>query len=475
MRALMTLLTDEEILRIHESTLQVLERTGVKIGSDKVCNLLVRHGAKAEGNIVKLPRPMVEEAVGEVQKDVLLAARDSGCDLLLPSRNLPFNTTSGYSPFVMDMETDEKRNSTGSDLKEFARLCDYLDTVAFFWPIVMPTEEETSELEELCSLDISLRNIRKHIQCSCSSEKAARWQIRLASVVAGGEENLKKRPIFSCVASPATPLTFEGHVAEAIVILAETGVPLAPMNVPLMGTTAPVTLAGTSLMANAEQLATLVILKTANPGAPMVYSTDAAPSDLKTGMVNYEGPEYPLFGAALGQMARYYGMPSLVAHGSSEERPFDRPSGFERNVLKVVMSLMTRTDLSAWIGSLDNSINASLVDVLVDTEACERAFAYLRRFEVNKETLALDAIAEAGPAGHFLAHKHTIKHFRKELWTKKLKDSFIFDTTDGESFRDQAKQKVKDILATHIPPAIDEDMLKEMDKVMQEARRDIIG
>jgi len=471
----MTLLTEEEIAFIHESTLKVLEQTGVKIGSDKVCNLLVQHGAKAEGNIVKFPRPMVEEALANVKTDVLLAARDPGCNLLLPARDLPYNTTSGYSPFVIDMETGEKRNSTGRDLKEFAVLCDYLDTVAFFWPIVMPTEEESSELEELCSLDISLRNIRKHIQCSCSSEKAAQWQIRLASVVAGGEENLRKRPLFSCVASPSTPLTFDGGVADAIVALAKAGIPLAPMNAPLMGTTAPVTLAGTILMANAEQLATLVILKTANPDAPMVYSTDAAPSDLKTGMVNYEAPEYPLFGAALGQMARYYGMPSLVAHGSSEERPFDRPSGFERNVLKVVMSLMTRTDLSAWIGSLDNSINASLVDVLLDTEACERAFSYLRRFEANEDTIALDAIAEAGPGGNFLAHRHTMKHFRKELWTKKLEDSFIFETTDGESFRERAKQKVMDILAKHAPPAIDEDIQKEMDKVMQEARRDILG
>ena len=372
MRTIMSFLSEDEMEKIHKAGLEILEKTGIKIGSEKVRKLLARNGAKVDGSIVRLPKPLVEQSIKMVRREVLLAARDPQYDLLLPVREYPFNTTSGYSPFVKYLETGVTRNSTGHDLKEFAVLCDYLDMVSFFWPIVIPTDESPF-MEELCALDISLRNIRKHIQCSCSSERTARWQIRLAGALVGGEENLKKRPIFSAEVSPISPLFFEKNMVEAMVTLAEAEIPVVPMTMSLTGTTAPATIAGTMAVANAEELAALVILKCANPNAPRIYTTDIAPSDLKAGIVNYNSPEYPLLGAGCAQMARYYGMPSMVAHDASEERPFDYSFGFERCVLKVVMSLMTRTDLSSWIGSLDNCLNTSLVDVLLDTEVCARA------------------------------------------------------------------------------------------------------
>jgi trimethylamine--corrinoid protein Co-methyltransferase len=102
------------------------------------------------------------------------------------------------------------------------------------------------------------------------------------------------------------------------------------------------------------------------------------------------------------------------------------------------------------------------------------ASAYLRRFAVNAETLALGPIDEVGPAGHFLAHKHTVQHFRKELWIKNLQDRFFLDPGEG-SFADQAKHKVREILTNYQVPPLDRDLLKEKDAIMLQARRDILG
>lgn len=472
MKSLLSFLAEDEIERIHEATMQVLEKTGIKVGSEKICRLLQRHGAKVNGHNVRLPKALVAEALQQVRQQVLLAGREASFDLIVPAAEPPYNTTSGYAPFVKDLETGRTRNSTGRDLMDFAVVSDFLEVIDFFWPIVMPTDEPPP-VEELCALDISLRHIRKHIQCSCATEKTARWQVRLAAVIAGGEDRLKERPIFSALVSPISPLTFERNAVEAMAALAEAGIPVVPMTMSLSGTTAPATLAGTLTIANAEELATLVILKCANPDAPMVYSTDAAPADLKTGVVNYLAPEYLLLGAACAQMARRYSMPSMVAHGSSEELPYDLPS-FERNVLKVAISQMTRTDLASWLGSLESALNASLVNLVGDAEACMHASAYLRRFAVNAETLALGPIDEVGPAGHFLAHKHTVQHFRKELWIKNLQDRFFLDPGEG-SFADQAKHKVREILTNYQVPPLDRDLLKEMDAIMLQARRDILG
>lgn len=471
MRSLLTLLSNDEIEGIHEASLQVLEKTGISVLSEKVCNLLARHGAIHEKGRVKIPRKMAEEKIKLACQTIHLAAREPQFDLTVPGGIMPYNTTSGYSPFVRDLEYGITRSSNSHDLRQFSIIADYLDAVTFFWPIVMPCDEP-AHLEELCALDISFRNQRKHVQCSCSSEATARWQVRLAAALAGGEEKLRSKPIFSGVSSPVSPLTFEHNAVDAMVVLAEAGIPVVPMTMAMSGTTAPATMTGTLLMTNVEELATLIIIKCANPEAAMFYSSDIAPSDLKTGVVNYLSPEYPLLAAGCAQMARFYKLPSMVSHGSSEELPHDLPS-LERNILKVAMSMMTRTDLSAWLGCLDSALNASLINLVMDVEICEQAFAYLRQFEVNDETLALEVIDAVGPGGHYLAQKHTVKHFRQELWTKRLKDTIILDRSGTGSFAERAKYKVKEILANHHVPPIDAETLIEMDKLMQQARREL--
>jgi trimethylamine--corrinoid protein Co-methyltransferase len=369
-------------------------------------------------------------------------------------------------------------------LKDFAIIGDYLDTVDYFWPIVIPGELPPP-LQELHAFAIALENNRKHIQCcSCVTEKTAKWQIRLASALVGGEEELRKRPIFSSIHCSVAPLAFEEGSSEAMVMLARAGIPTAPVSVVLAATTGPATMAGTLAMANAEELASLVIVECANPGAPIIYCSEAATANMKTGEINYEAPEYPLLCAGGAQMARFYKIPNSVADislgkASSSPVPLERnqydPASVGRNVVGVAMQCMTRMDLSAWFGSRDIAMSASLDQLILDAEIYEHARAYLRRFEVNDDTLALDVIHKVGPGGHFLSEKHTIEHFRKEIWSRELCDTFILDPKAKGSFHERAKAKVREILSTHKPPPIEEGVRKEMGQILQAAEKDIMG
>ncbi len=473
MRAILNFLSDDEVRRIHEASLRILKETGVKIQSEKVRRLLAENGAEVSDTIVKIPNSLIEEAIKEAPEEITLGAREPNCDLKIPSHEFPFIATSGFSPFVDDFETGERRKSTSSDLKDFAIVGDYLDTLDYFWPIVIPNELPPP-LHELHALAISLRNNRKHIQCSCVTEKMAKWQIRLASAIVGDEEELRKRPILSTIHCPVAPLTFERDSSEAMVTLARAGIPTAPMTMVLSATTAPATIAGTLAMGNAEELASLVIVECANPGAPMIYTSEAAPADMKTGEINYKAPEYPLLSAGCAQMARFYKIPSLTADVSLEEVASDI-SSFERNALRVTMSFMSHTDLSPWLGSRDLALSASLEQVILDAEACEHARAYLRGFDLNDDTLALDVIHKVGPGGHFLGEKHTLEHFRKEIWSREPSDTFILDPMTQDSFLERARMKVKEILSTHRAPPIDVGVYKEMKQILRDAEKDILG
>jgi trimethylamine--corrinoid protein Co-methyltransferase len=446
-------LSDDEIASIHETSLKILQEIGIKVVSKKVQSLLVENGAKVDvaSSIVNIPSSLVEEAIKKAPKEMVLCGRNPKFDLKLPAKNFPFVATSGFSVFMRDFKTGEKRMTKSSDLKDFAILSDHLNQVDFFWPIVTPTELPPA-VQTVHGLVISFENTEKHVQYQALSEKDAKWQIKLASAIVGGEEKLKKRPMFSSVNCPVSPLVFEEGSSEAMVKLARAGIPVVPMSMALCGSTAPATIAGTLTIVNAENLAALVILQCANPGAPVIYSAESTSADMRTGDINYQAPEFPIIATGATQMARLYKLPCYTT-----------PIG--------VLTQMGRGDISADFGSLENAESAALEQVILDVEEWEHAKAYLRRFEIDEETLGFDTINKVGPGGNFLGLKHTLEHFQKEIWLKK--ETTILPSTDG-SLVERAKEKVSQILSSHVPSQLDEDVKKEINQILRNCEKDML-
>jgi len=449
----LTFLSDDEIASIHETSLRVLQEIGMKVVSKKVQSLLAENGAEVDDSrsTVRIPDALVEEAISKAPKEMVLCGRNPKFDLSLPVKGLPFVATSGFSVFMRDFKTGEKRMTNSSDLKDFAVLSDYLDQVDFFWPIVTPTELPPP-LQRVHALATSFENTEKHVQHEALTEKDAKWQIKLAATIVGGEEKLKRRPIFSSVNCPVSPLVFEEGSSEAMVELARAGIPVVPMSMALCGCTAPATIAGTLVIINAENLASLVLLQCANPGAPVIYSAESTPANMKTGEINYEAPEFPLIAAGATQMARLYKLPCYTA-----------PIG--------ILTQMGRGDISADFGSLENAESAALEQVILDVEEWEQAKAYLRRFKVNEETLGFDAIKNVGPGGNFLGTKHTLEHFREEIWLKK--ETTILPSMSG-ALIDRAKEKVRQILSSHVPLQLDEGVKREISQILRECEKDML-
>jgi trimethylamine--corrinoid protein Co-methyltransferase len=139
------------------------------------------------------------------------------------------------------------------------------------------------------------------------------------------------------------------------------------------------------------------------------------------------------------------------------------------------MAFMSCTDLSAWLGSCDRALSASLDQLILDAEVCKHAHAYLRQFEVNEDTLAVDIMHEVGPGGHFLDKTHTLKHFKREIWSRQLSDTFVLEPATKGSYIERAKAKVKEILAAHTPLPLKENVDKEMQQILKDAENDILG
>ncbi|MGQ9586842.1 MAG: trimethylamine methyltransferase family protein [Thermoplasmata archaeon] len=465
---------DEEEL-VHSASLECLEDIGVLVRSPAVLKLLEKSGAAVDSRkgVARLPRGMVEDAIARAPKTIRLHARNPEYDLLLPVDGPPHIATSGLAVYVYDHETHTKRPSTRKDIAAFGKLTDSLDAISYFWPTVTATEvlEGAHSLHELWT---ALWSCTKHVQgVSIISADDARAQIELGACIAGNEEELRRKPCFSVICCTIAPLSFERGAVEGQVELARGGIPVVSMSMSLAGMSSPVTIAGTIVNANCENLASLVITQCASPGAPHIYSSESAPVDMTTGCINYLAPETPVIAAALGQMARRYGLPCMTGSwGFGGEQP-GIPETFADTFGAALLG-MANTDIASGMGSIDAAKGASLEQAVLDSWLWEDVRPYLRSFRVDRETIALDVIKAVGPGGTFLTHPHTGRNFRKELFIRDKRRT-PWQRHPPSKMVEDARELVRKILKEHQVPPLDPDVVRKGDEIIKRYETNLLG
>ena len=223
-------------------------------------------------------------------------------------------------------------------------------------------------------------------------------------------------------------------------------------------------------MGNCENLAALVMAECANPGTPVIYCVEGAPIEPYTGKIWYEAVEVPLLNVACIQMARFYGLPCYSLGAALDRRPRDWDDLLIQ-AANIALGQMAHGDITAGFGGLEEAEFAAFDQVVLDVEAWRIVKAYLRSFDVSEETLGLDIIRRVGPGGSFLALKHTLKHFGKEVFTEYRPK--ILEYPFKGSIVDAARRKAKEILETYRPEPLEEDVEREVDRLLREAEKDL--
>jgi trimethylamine--corrinoid protein Co-methyltransferase len=455
---------------IHAQSVECLERFGVLVHSQSVLRMLREAGAEVdlEKQTARIPEAVINDAIKKAPKTITLGARDPKRDLKIPVTSYPFVSTGGVTVFMTDSETGERRKATSKDLADFARLTDAMDAVDAFWPIVT-TSDVPAHAQFANELWVSLQNTTKHILGSAGSGTLgtpdAKTQVALGALVAGGPEELKKRPMFSVLSCIVPPLMFEAGAVEAQVEYARAGIPIISMSMCMGGMTAPVTLAGTILTLNAENLASLVITQTAAPGAPHIYCSEATLGNPVTGLIGYRGPEAPMIFAAAAQMARRYGLPKMSGIlGIDGEVPgVPIPYG---EVSAVMLSTMSGTDLCSGIGGLDLDKGCSLEQVVIDSVMWEEYRAFMRDFMVTEETAALKVIERVGQGNTFLNDPHTVRNFRSQMYMRDRKME-PYGATLSDRMVPDAREVVRKTLKEHSVERLDKDILERGDGILK--------
>ena len=471
-----SLLSKDDLDSIHWATLEVMENTGIKIHSEKALKILDDAGAIVDykKNMAKIPSHLVEEALRKAPKHIRLYARNSKFDVKLDGKHVYFSTD-GIGIATIDFETGEKRDSTKKDVATTAIIADALEDLHIYWPMVVASDVPP-QAHVLHELEASLNNTEKPITMNSTSKlEEAIYLVKMLAAVVGGEEELRNRPIAHAFECTVSPLILDGESTDAALEFSRVGIPVAFMGMPHAGMTAPITLAGTMVINNAEVLSSFTIIEMANPGAPIMYSAVPSMPDLRTGQYGAGIPESALLFAAGAEIAKYYGLPSMVG-GFGPDAKIPGPQAAYESVFYALTPALAGADILCGIGLLDGDTLLSLEQLIIDYEIGTILLRLIRGFDVNEETLALDLINKVGPGGNYLIERHTVEHVH-ECWRPMISHSSSYGAWKAEGARDVvqvAREKVKEILATHKPRPLDADIQKRVRQIVSEGERMIL-
>ena len=471
-RATLKFLSQDEILRIHEFSLRILEEVGIVSHSERVGKMLLSAGASSskDGKRVLIPRDMVKASLSSAPKSVLLASRTDGRDIRIPGERL-YCANGGEGVFIRDMLTGATTSPTIESVERFVALVEALPSVDFAWDMVGAIEQPT-EVKGLMELKAALEYSKKHYEGGAMGAVEASHMIEMASTLVGSREELAKRPIFSAIQCPISPLTFDRDLVEAQVELAKARIPVVSMSAAVAGLTSPATIAGTAAQVNAENLASLTICQVAEKGSPFIYSSDSCPGDLRSGSIDYEALEAVLMRTAIGQIGRHHGLPVQVGAVSLEETAL-LLGRIREGVPYLVAQALVPSDLSSGFGGVDQAAGASYELLVADAWVWAAAKEFIREFNADDETISFETIAAGAIDNSFLSKRHTAMHFRKEFSITRNSEAVLSARGHPRARGDllfKAKEEVARILED-AEPVITKRESAEMQKVIDRARK----
>jgi trimethylamine---corrinoid protein Co-methyltransferase len=460
-------LTETQVDRLHHASLEILERTGVRLFEPRALDLLKSKGVKVEDeNRVRIPPALVEWALSVAPKQATLYNRHGQEAMALEGYRTYYGTGSDC-PNVIDPRTGEHRPGRLQDVVDATVVSDALPNIDFVMSFCIAHDlpPVTYDRHQMRAM---LMNTTKPILFVTMEFDGCVDAVRMAEVVAGGPDELRRSPLCACYINVSSPLRHNQEALQKLLFMAEKGLPTTYTPVVLRGASGPVTAAGAIALANAGELAGLVVAQLQREGAPVILTGGVNDMlDMRTTIDRYADPTNRVM---LVELAHRYGLPIFGLTGCSDSKLPDEQAAAEA-AFSILLESMAGAQMAHDVGYLDSGMTNSIEQVVI----CDELIAYTKHFikglEISEETLALDLIDEIGPDGDFLATDHTVTNYRKD-WYPKLIERRNYEEweKDGaKTMRQRAQEKTLKILETHRPEPLPDDVQQQLDRIVAEA------
>jgi trimethylamine--corrinoid protein Co-methyltransferase len=455
MQNLATVLTPEQVVRVHQASLEILEKVGLLVRNAQARQIFARHGCSVDEatQTVRLPRQVVEDFRASIPPTFTFYARDPKFDKTLPG-DAPVMVTGSSAPNIIDPLTGYERRATSEDLARIAHLVNALPGHDVF-SISTLAEDAPPGLFSITRFYTSLKNTVKPVRGSGPPEDFEKI-LQLVFAIAGSEAAYRQQPFLTHHYCPVvSPLTMDFDSTAGLIYYTERDLPCYPTIVPNAGLTSPLTLAGTLAQGNAEFLAAAVLEQMVRRGKPTIYATLPTVGDMRTGAYAPGGIETGILFIAFAQMALYYNIPNGGYIGLTNAKVNDAQSGYETG-MSAVAGLLGGVQMFNLTGLLDSLMAFDFAKAVIDDEISLMLKRIRRGMEFSEENLALDLIAEIGPGGMFMDHAHTLERMKTAAFLPDVADREARGQWIEKGSKDSqahAMERARDILTRDNPAA----------------------
>lgn len=441
-------LSDEDILKIHATSLEIMEKLGIHIQDKEALKTFEKAGAKVDWDSDRafIPTYLVNEVINQFNPYLSLYNTDGKRTVTLMEDSQYFASI-GYANFVLDWHTGETRDVYSRDLEEIIKLCESMDSLDVVHPPGQPVDDPP-ELGDLYQAKTMLLTTRKPIHTHAYSEKHAEKLIAMNAAVMGDMDELRKKPHLIFNINTFSPLAMRKDAAEVIRTAAKNGVPFLVTAGCMGGATSPVTLAGELAQANAEILSHIIYGKLVDPTASAIYASWCRIFDMKYSTCTVATPEFALMRIAISQLAKFYHLPSAGGALLADSNTIDAQYGWEKFMTAFLPST-AGLNIIFGMGLLSQMNVMSCEALVMDGEIAQIIKRIQAGITVDSEHLAFDIIAQECEKSGFLDNPHTYKHFKNEHFIPSVSDRSMLATWQENGERD-VRMRVKDTVAASL-------------------------
>jgi trimethylamine--corrinoid protein Co-methyltransferase len=461
-------LSDIQCKKIHETSLDIIERVGVRLDLQEGIDLLKKAGARVdEKNLVHVPFHLVEKALKTAPKKIDLFDREGNPSMPVQNNNCFYGPGSDCLN-IIDHRNGKRRRPVLNDIKEGIILCDSLTNIDFVMSMLLPSDVDSS-IADRYQMEIMLSYTTKPVIFVAYGFGGCQDAVKMAEIMAGGEQSLQEKPNIACYINVISGLVHNQESLQKLLFLASKNLPAIYVPSSTAGVTSPITPAGALALDYAGVLVGLVLSQLKREGAP-VFIPGMPPGqlDLRTMISTYCEPERGLAPA----LAHFYGLPMFSLGGASESKLIDQQAAAEA-ALSLLAETMNGGNIIHDLGYLESGLTFSFAQLSICNEIVDWIKGYGREADLSDESIGLDLICEIGPEGQYLNTDHTLKHFR-DRWYPKLFDRDTYDgwlRKKGRSLVESAVEMVETTLAEHSPDMLPGKIREKLRKIVQNAEK----
>ncbi|PPR75233.1 MAG: hypothetical protein CFH05_00764 [Alphaproteobacteria bacterium MarineAlpha3_Bin4] len=454
-------LTNAEIKRIHQAALDILEQVGLERAIPSCIELVTNAGGSlTDTGRLLFPRGLVEDTIAAAGRNFVLHSRNPEQNIEPWGKRVYFGTA-GAAVHMVDVETNEYRESTLADLYDIARVVDRMDSIHYFQRSVIARDMIEPRDLDLNTLYACISGTNKHVGSSWVLPEHVEEALQLLYMVAGGEDKWRARPFVSmssCFVVP--PMKFAEDACACLETAVRGGMPILLLAAGQAGATSPAALAGAVVQEIAEVLAGLVYVNVIAPGHPAIMGPWPFVSDLRTGAMSGGSGEQAVLMAACAQMCQFYDITGGIAAGMTDSKVPDAQSGYEKGYTEALAANAGANMIYECAGMHASLLGCCLESMVIDNDMIAGVMRTVRGIEVTEDSVSVEPIrqvCEEGP-GHFLGHDQTMQLMETDYVYPDVGDRTSpkeWVERGSTDIVQRAKEKVAEILANHHPQYID--------------------